>query len=65
MNLSLEMMVAILNSIVWFAFFYGVIKTKIKVLETQLQDMQDYRERLTRIEEKTNLLIDYLLKKEK
>lgn len=65
MNLSLEAVIAILNSIVWFAFFYGQIKTKIKVLETQLADMQDYRERLTRIEEKTNLLIDYLLKKEK
>lgn len=65
MQLSMEAMIAILNSVVWFAFFYGVIKTKIKVLETQLQDMQDYRERLTRIEEKTNLLIDYFLKKEK
>jgi hypothetical protein len=41
---------------------YAVFSEKIKSIEKQLDEKKDFSERLTRIEEKTNLLIDHFIK---
>lgn len=41
---------------------YGALNTRIKAIEKNQTDMRETGERLARIEEKTNLLIDHFIK---
>jgi len=42
---------------------YGALNNRIKVIEKNQQDFRETGERLARIEEKTNLLVDHFIKK--
>jgi hypothetical protein len=45
-----------------FGVVYGVFNTRIKTLESQFQEHRDTIERLARVEEKLNLLIQHFIK---
>lgn len=45
-----------------FGVVYGVFNTRIKTLEAQFQEHRDTIERLARVEEKLNLLIQHFIK---
>jgi F0F1-type ATP synthase membrane subunit b/b' len=44
-------------------FIYGSFNNRIKNLEKKNQDDKDIKERLTRIEEQTKILLDHFIKK--
>lgn len=44
-------------------FIYGSFNNRIKNLERKNQDDKDIKERLTRIEEQTKILLDHFIKK--
>jgi hypothetical protein len=44
-------------------FIWGSFNNRIKNLERKNQDDKDIKERLTRIEEQTKILLDHFIKK--
>lgn len=44
-------------------FVYGTLNNRLKQLEKQMNDAKDISDRLSRIEEKTNFLIEHFIKK--
>jgi hypothetical protein len=53
----------IIGFIASIGFVYGTLNNRLKQLEKQMNDAKDISDRLSRIEEKTNFLIDHFIKK--
>lgn len=60
--MKLELLLPILNSILLFGIFYGMTNARLKNLESRIAGQDDQAERLTRVEEKLNLLINHFIK---
>ena len=57
-----EYFIAILTFVFSFGSTYSFFNQKIKNLENKLNEQKDFAERLTRIEEKTTILINHFIK---
>jgi hypothetical protein len=53
----------IVSFLVSIGFIWGSFNNRIKNLEKKNQDDKDIKERLTRIEEQTKILLDHFIKK--
>lgn len=53
----------IIGFIASIGFVYGTLNNRLKQLEKQMNDGKDISDRLSRIEEKTNFLIEHFIKK--
>jgi hypothetical protein len=53
----------IVSFLISIGFIYGSFNNRIKNLEKKNQDDKDIKERLTRIEEQTKILLDHFIKK--
>lgn len=60
--MNLELILPVVNSILFFGIFYGMTNSRLKNLESRIADQNDQAERLTRVEEKINLLINHFIK---
>jgi hypothetical protein len=49
----------LISYIVGLAIFYGYTNARLKYLEEKLKNQNDIAERITRLEEKINLLLEY------
>ena len=49
----------IISYVVGLAIFYGYTNARLKNLEEKMRDQNNLIERLTRLEEKINLLLEY------
>jgi len=49
----------LISYVVGLAIFYGYTNARLKNLEDKLKDQNNLMERLTRLEEKINLLLEY------
>jgi len=49
----------LISYIVGLAIFYGYTNARLKNLEERMKDQNNLIERLTRLEEKINLLLEY------
>lgn len=49
----------LISYIVGLAIFYGYTNARLKNLEEKLKDQNNLTERLTRLEEKINLLLEF------
>jgi hypothetical protein len=58
MNFSNDMPVLI-SYLVGLAIFYGYTNARLKALEDKLKNQNDIAERITRLEEKINLLLEF------
>ncbi len=58
MNLTNDMAI-IASYIVGIAIFYGYTNARLKALEEKLKNQNDIAERITRLEEKINLLLEF------
>jgi len=58
MNFTSDMPVLI-SYLVGLAIFYGYTNARLKSLEDKLKNQNDIAERITRLEEKINLLLEY------
>jgi len=58
MNFTTDMPVLI-SYLVGLAIFYGYTNARLKALEDKLKNQNDIAERITRLEEKINLLLEY------
>jgi len=58
MNFTSDMPVLI-SYLVGLAIFYGYTNARLKALEDKLKNQNDIAERITRLEEKINLLLEY------
>jgi hypothetical protein len=59
-----QMLIAqIVSFLISIGFIYGSFNNRIKNLEKKNQDDKDIKERLTRIEEQTKILLDHFIKK--
>jgi len=58
MNFTTDMPVLI-SYLVGLAIFYGYTNARLKSLEDKLKNQNDIAERITRLEEKINLLLEY------
>jgi len=59
-----QMLIAqIVSFLISIGFIYGSFNNRIKNLERKNQDDKDIKERLTRIEEQTKILLDHFIKK--
>jgi archaellum component FlaF (FlaF/FlaG flagellin family) len=57
------LIVQIVSFLISIGFIYGSFNNRIKNLEKKNQDDKDIKERLTRIEEQTKILLDHFIKK--
>jgi hypothetical protein len=53
----------IVSFLISIGFIWGSFNNRIKNLERKNQDDKDIKERLTRIEEQTKILLDHFIKK--
>lgn len=53
----------IVSFLISVGFIWGSFNNRIKNLEKKNQDDKDIKERLTRIEEQTKILLDHFIKK--
>jgi len=58
MNFTSDMPV-IISYLVGLAIFYGYTNARLKALEDKLKNQNDIAERITRLEEKINLLLEF------
>lgn len=58
MNFTNDMPILI-SYLVGLAIFYGYTNARLKALEDKLKNQNDIAERITRLEEKINLLLEY------
>lgn len=58
MNFTNDMPVLI-SYLVGLAIFYGYTNARLKALEDKLKNQNDIAERITRLEEKINLLLEF------
>jgi hypothetical protein len=58
MNFTSDMPVLI-SYLVGLAIFYGYTNARLKALEDKLKNQNDIAERITRLEEKINLLLEF------
>jgi hypothetical protein len=58
MNFTSDMPVLI-SYLVGLAIFYGYTNARLKSLEDKLKNQNDIAERITRLEEKINLLLEF------
>lgn len=52
-------MAMVVSYIVGLAIFYGYTNARLKNLEEKLRNQNDIAERITRLEEKINLLLEF------
>lgn len=52
-------MALVISYIVGIAIFYGYTNARLKSLEDKVRNQNDIAERITRLEEKINLLLEY------
>lgn len=57
-----DLIISIGSFIFGFGVVYGVFNTRIKTLESKFEEHKDTIERLARVEEKLNLLIQHFIK---
>lgn len=57
-----DFIISIGSFIFGFGVVYGVFNTRIKQLESKFEEHKDTIERLARVEEKLNLLIQHFIK---
>jgi hypothetical protein len=55
-------LIPLLTFVFSFGSSYSFFYQKIKAIENELNRQKDFAERLTRIEEKTNILINHFIK---
>jgi len=60
MNFTSDMPMVI-SYVIGLAIFYGYTNARIKNLEEKLKNHNDIAERITRLEEKINLLLEFKL----
>lgn len=60
--MELSLLVQVASSILMFGIFYGMTNARLKNLEQRILNHDEQGERLTRVEEKLNLLIQHFLK---
>lgn len=53
----------VVSFLISLGFIWGSFNNRIKNLEKKNQDDKDIKERLTRIEEQTKILLDHFIKK--
>jgi hypothetical protein len=53
----------VVSFLISLGFIWGSFNNRIKNLERKNQDDKDIKERLTRIEEQTKILLDHFIKK--
>jgi hypothetical protein len=53
----------VISFLISIGFIWGSFNNRIKNLERKNQDDKDIKERLTRIEEQTKILLDHFIKK--
>ena len=53
----------VISFLISVGFIWGSFNNRIKNLEKKNQDDKDIKERLTRIEEQTKILLDHFIKK--
>jgi sensor domain CHASE-containing protein len=53
----------LISFLISIGFIWGSFNNRIKNLERKNQDDKDIKERLTRIEEQTKILLDHFIKK--
>lgn len=53
----------VVSFLISVGFIWGSFNNRIKNLEKKNQDDKDIKERLTRIEEQTKILLDHFIKK--
>jgi len=53
----------VISFLISVGFIWGSFNNRIKNLERKNQDDKDIKERLTRIEEQTKILLDHFIKK--
>ncbi len=53
----------VISFLISLGFIWGSFNNRIKNLERKNQDDKDIKERLTRIEEQTKILLDHFIKK--
>jgi hypothetical protein len=53
----------VVSFLISIGFIWGSFNNRIKNLERKNQDDKDIKERLTRIEEQTKILLDHFIKK--
>jgi len=58
MNFTSDMPVLI-SYLIGLAIFYGYTNARLKSLEDKLKNQNDIAERITRLEEKINLLLEF------
>jgi len=58
MNFTTDMPILI-SYLVGLAIFYGYTNARLKSLEDKLKNQNDIAERITRLEEKINLLLEF------
>jgi hypothetical protein len=51
----------VISYVIGLAIFYGYTNARIKNLEEKLKNQNDIAERITRLEEKINLLLEFKL----
>lgn len=49
----------IVSYVIGLAIFYGYTNARLKALEEKLRNQNDIAERITRLEEKINLLLEF------
>jgi len=52
-------MPVLISYLVGLAIFYGYTNARLKALEDKLKNQNDIAERITRLEEKINLLLEF------
>lgn len=63
MQIPTEILAPLFSIIFSLGITYAIFSEKIKAIEKVLDEKKDFAERLTRIEEKTNLLLEHFIKK--
>ncbi len=63
MQITETLLFPLLSIVFSVGLSYSFFSEKIKAIEKTLDEKKDFAERLTRIEEKTNLLLEHFLKK--
>jgi hypothetical protein len=61
--LQTEKLIALIQSLISLGAIYGIIKTRVELIENKIKGLSDLSERVTRLEEKINFIISKLKEK--
>jgi hypothetical protein len=61
--MGIEVIVQLVFTVLSIGIVYGSFNTRVKAIETKLDDQKNIGERLARIEEQTKLLLEHFINK--